>query len=216
MPDDPQTTSGEDAEFRELLRQLASGQVAKDALLINKTFQRRVPSICYTLTRNAADADDLANHVRFVVCDKFDQFEPNYNLPYGNFFNWVTRIARNKTIDDFRRRSLSYGDTRPEEMYDLRDDSIDLEAEAEQREAVERFWTFASKLEASTQIILQYHLVGYSLREIQEKLAHDGIPYSHVAIGSLLRKVFASFIASENARLDAIIARTDGEETRPR
>lgn len=216
MPDDPQTTSGEDAEFRELLKQLASGQQSKDALLINKTFKRRVPSICLTLTRNAADADDLANHVRFVVCDKFDLFEPNYEMPYGNFFNWVTRIARNKTIDDFRRRSLAYGDTRPEEMFDLRDDSVDLEAEAEQREAVERFWAFASKLEPTTQKILQYHLQDYSLREIAEMLAHEGIQYSHVAVGSLLRKVFASFIASENARLDAIIARKDGEETRPR
>lgn len=213
--DEPQTTTGEDADFRKLLRDLFNGRETTDALLINPVFQRRVPSICQTVTRNAFDADDLANHVRLVVCDKFHLFEPKYEKPYGNFFNWVTRIARNKVIDDYRRRMV-----RPEdeldETYVVEDLTVDIEADAERRETIERFWSFVGELDPVTQKIMHYHLEDYSLREIEEKLAAEGIKMSHVAIGNAQKRVVADFFARENTRNATMIVRKGQHQSRGR
>ena len=215
MSEDLQTTSGEEADFRELLKDLLSGKKTRDELLINKVFQRRLSSICQTLTRNATDSDVLANHVRTVVCDRLDQFKPDYNRPYGNFFSWVTRIARNKFIDDYRRKSVRKEDEL-DETYVVEDVTVDIEAEAERREAIERFWAFVGKLDELTQKIMHYHLEDNSLREIQDKLAEEGIKLSHVAIGSLVKKVLADFISSEDARIATIITRKGEQESRRR
>jgi RNA polymerase sigma factor (sigma-70 family) len=216
MPQEIQTTSGEDADFRELLKKLQSGEIQTDALLLNPVFQRRLPSICQNLSRNPADADDLTNHMRQVVCEKLDQFEPQYAKPYGNFFNWVTRIARNKYIDDYRRKSARPEDSQLDETYAIEDVQVDIEAEAARHEAIDRFWAFVGKHDDVTQKIMHYHLADYSLREIQDKLAGEGIPLSHVAIGNTQRKVVADFLMSEDIRIAAMVARKGEHQSRGR
>ncbi|HXQ72508.1 MAG TPA: sigma-70 family RNA polymerase sigma factor [Pyrinomonadaceae bacterium] len=216
MSDVPQTTTQEDADFRELLKQLLSEEQSRDELLINPVFQYRLKLICQSITRNATDADVLANYVRAVVCDRLDQFEPDYNRPYGNFFNWVKRIARNKFIDDYRRKSVRKEDGQLDETYVVEDVTVDIEAEAERREALGRFWAFVGKFDELTQKIMHYHFEDNSLREIQDKLAENGIKLSHVAIGSLVKKVVADFFASEDARIATIITRKGDQESRGR
>jgi RNA polymerase sigma factor (sigma-70 family) len=213
MKDQPEKTK-EDADFCEMLKQVKSRQQSRDALLINPVFKRRVPSICQNFTRNAADADDLTNHVRMTIFERLDLFEPIYEQPYGNFFSWVTRIARNKAIDDYRRKRVSYGDIRPEDLFDVADDKIDIQTQIEKREAVERFWTFVSTLDPVRQAIIRFRLEDYSLRKIQEKLAEQGIDLSHVAIATHARNIIDSFIASENARLAAMIERKSEHQSR--
>ncbi|HXQ72595.1 MAG TPA: hypothetical protein VN844_19015, partial [Pyrinomonadaceae bacterium] len=84
---------------------------------------------------------------------------------------------------------------------------VDVEAEAERREAIERFWGFVSRLDKVTQKIMHCHLRDYSLKEIQAKLATEEIQLSHVAIGNLVRKVMADFLASEDGHIATLIAR---------
>jgi RNA polymerase sigma factor (sigma-70 family) len=196
----------EEVDFRQLLKQLLSGEQTKEALLLNTVFQRRVPIICQGFALNAADADDLTNYVRLAVCERLDQFKPNYQRRFGNFFNWVSRIARNQAIDNFSRTVGRQGDGQAEKVYAVQDE-VDIEAEAEHHEAIERFWTFVDKRDAVIQKIMRYHLEDHSLREIGEKLAAEGIRLSHVAIGNLVRNVLADFMASENARHPGTIAR---------
>ena len=216
MSEELQTTSGEDAEFRELLKQLLSEQRVERCASDQSDFQRRLPSICQNFTDNAADADDLTNYVRAVVCDKLDKFEPNYDLPYGNFFSWVTRIARNKHIDDYRRKSVRPEDLQLDEAYPVEDVHVDMNADAERHEAIGRFWAFVGKLDELTQEIMHYHMEDNSLREIQDKLADEGIRLSHVAIGNIQKKVVADFLTSEQTRVAAMIARKGEHQSRGR
>ena len=205
----PQTTSREDGDFCDVLKQVLSGQQSVEALLSNSVFIRRLRMICRTVTHNAADVEELSASVCLQVLTRLNQFEPRYEPPHANFFGWVTCIARNQAMAYLRHKSVLETDDRLPEMYNVPDKKSDVLTEAERREAVERFFDFLSRLDPLTRKIMQYHLEDYSLEEIAKKLAEERMPLSRVAIQNRIREAISSII-SKDAGLAIVVERKGG------
>jgi len=206
MSDDPLTSSGEDADFRRFLADLKTDKQKKEVLLGNPLFIRRVRLICRTLIKNPDDLEDFFSRVSFKAFDNFEGFEPHYDQPYANFFAWVRRIARNLAISDSRHKSPTYSDERPEEILDLQDGRIDIASDVEVDEALERFFVLVRELAPMDQRIVELWVEGecleergYSLREIQQRLADEGYYCAHVTVGNVLKRVTQEFIKREDS-----------------
>ena len=91
----PHAEPGEDAG---LIRAAQGGDPAAFTEIVRR-YQRAVYRLSYGLTRNAADADDLAQETfvrAYQALGRFRQGEPLYP--------WLSRIAVNLTYSLFRRR----------------------------------------------------------------------------------------------------------------
>jgi len=191
--------SKEDEDFFSLLEEIKAGKQKIEVLLENPVVVQRLRTICGTFTQIPADTDDLTNALLTIIWQKLGQFKPEPGKRYGNFFAWVRRIAQNLVISGFRRKSLPYSDTRPEELVYLLDDRTNIASEYESRATLERFMSVAAKFGQVALMIIDYRMQDYSLREIQEKLAEDGITTTHVSVGTLISKIVQEFLQREEA-----------------
>src|SRR3989442_12502695 len=81
-----------------LVRDAQAGDPAAFTEIVRR-YQRAVYRVAYALTRNASDADDLAQETfvrAYQALGRFRQGEPLYP--------WLSRIAVNLTYSLFRRR----------------------------------------------------------------------------------------------------------------
>jgi DNA-directed RNA polymerase specialized sigma24 family protein len=223
MPDDAQTTSGEDADFCRLLRDVKAGQQSIETLLEHSVFRRKLPSICHALTFNHADAEDLANKVRYRVFTKFDRFKPDYGKSYGNCFAWVRRIAQRIAISESRRKSLPYIDARSDELFDVDDGQSSVATNVEVDAALQRFLTLVAGLAPRDRQILEIWIDGYfdsddgfSLRAIEEKLSENGIECSHVTVGKVIQRVIETFVQCDEAQMTPAVSRKGEQTSDPR
>jgi DNA-directed RNA polymerase specialized sigma24 family protein len=99
----------ESREFVAILRGVIRGRKLKgrklvDELLGHPLFIRRLRSICYSLTGNHTNAEDLLNEICLKLCSppkkgrrrkiRLRQFKPDWQEPYGNFFGWLRQVSR--------------------------------------------------------------------------------------------------------------------------
>lgn len=80
------------------------------------------------------DAQDLTQGVFVRAYRKIDKFNPRYK-----FATWLFTIARRESISHYRRKSLMYVSSLPEELFDRRDPG----SEAARRDAREKLWELA-------------------------------------------------------------------------
>ncbi|NNF85056.1 MAG: sigma-70 family RNA polymerase sigma factor [Winogradskyella sp.] len=70
------------------------------SLLYDK-YSGAIYSVLLKMTRNEVLAQDLLQETFITVWDKAHQ----YNIDKGSFYTWVYRIARNKTLNSFRKQN---------------------------------------------------------------------------------------------------------------
>ena len=92
------TQSGGTEEEAGLLRAAQGGDPAAFGELVRR-YQRPVYRVAYALTRNASDADDLAQETFVRAYQAIGRFRVGEPL-----FPWLARIATNLAISLFRRR----------------------------------------------------------------------------------------------------------------
>lgn len=78
---------GEEAAFAEILQR----------------YRGPIYSLCFRMTRNSEDANDLAQEVFIKVFGLLDRFDEQYA-----FSSWLFRIATNHSIDHLRRNRLRF------------------------------------------------------------------------------------------------------------
>ena len=205
--EDKAEPSKDDEDFFSLLEEIKAGKQDIEVLLENPVVGQRLRTICWTFTQNLADTDDLINALLTIIWQKLGQFKPESGKPYGNFFAWVRRIAQNLVISGFRRKSLTYSDTRPEELVDLLDDRTNIASEYERRATLERFMSVAAEFGQTALMIIDYRMQDYSLREIEEKLAEAGIKTTHVSVGTLISNIVQEFLKREEDLLTTTVLR---------
>jgi RNA polymerase sigma-70 factor (ECF subfamily) len=64
-----------------------------------RTHQKRVYGLCYRFTGNAADAEDLTQDVFLKIYSNLGSFD----AARGSLAVWITTMARNLLVDNFRR-----------------------------------------------------------------------------------------------------------------
>jgi RNA polymerase sigma-70 factor (ECF subfamily) len=159
---------------------------------IVRRYQRAIYRLAYGLTRNAADADDLAQETfvrAYRALERFRVGEPLYP--------WLSRITMNLTFSLFRHRRR-----RPEtaleplveagQQWGVNDDPLDRTADREQREQLQA--AFAGLSEEHQSVLALRAIEGLSYEEIAGTL---GVPIGTVmsrlsrARGELKRRFMA-------------------------
>lgn len=94
----PERSSGTPGDEPALVRAAQKGDAAAFEEIVRR-YQRAVYRVAYGLTRNASDADDLAQETFVRAWRALDRFRPDEPL-----FPWLSRIAINLSYSLFRRR----------------------------------------------------------------------------------------------------------------
>ena len=94
-------------------------------------YSRTVFLLCFGLTRNRADAEDLAQETYLRACRQPDR------LPGGDGAKaWLCRVARNVCLDHLRRRRFDRGRATPANPPEASDDPHEDLVRREQRAAL--------------------------------------------------------------------------------
>jgi RNA polymerase sigma-70 factor (ECF subfamily) len=64
-----------------------------------RAHHRRVYSLCYRFTGNAADAEDLTQDIFLKIYSNLASFD----VSRGSLLVWITTMTRNHLVDNFRR-----------------------------------------------------------------------------------------------------------------
>lgn len=169
-----------DSDFVRLLKAVKTGQSPADALFVDPLFNGKLRLITRSLARTTLDAEDLENEVRFKVFQHLEQFKPNYENAYGNFFAWVQRLAQNSFYDAYRRRKQLAEE--PVDDLTIADPDIDIEGSVLYHEVMAEFEKSINALPDRERLAIAYYLQGFTLREISDKMHQAGFSFSHETI----------------------------------
>ena len=161
-----------------LVRAAQQGDAAAFSELVRR-YQKAVYRVAYGLTRNAADADDLAQETFVRAWRALDRFRPDEPL-----YPWLSRIAINLSYSLFRRRKR-----RPEtsieplveagQQWGVEDDPAEHTADAE-RDA---------RLRACFGELAPEHQAVLALRAVQD-LSYDEIAnVLSIPIGTVMSRL---------------------------
>ena len=98
MNPDPERTSSAGPPDDELIAAAQRGGQAAFAEIVRR-YQRAIYRVAYALTRNASDADDLAQETFVRAWGAIGRFERGQPL-----YPWLARIATNQAFSLFRTR----------------------------------------------------------------------------------------------------------------
>jgi RNA polymerase sigma-70 factor (ECF subfamily) len=85
-------------DWPQIVRRCMDGDSGAWAELV-RTHHRRVYGLCYRFTGNSADAEDLTQDVFLKVYSNLTSFD----TARGSLQVWITTMARNLLVDNFRR-----------------------------------------------------------------------------------------------------------------
>ena len=85
---------------RAIVERLQNGDEQALSLLYDK-YSGAIYSILLKMTRNEVLAQDLLQETFITVWEKAPQYKPNK----GSFYTWTYRIAKNKTLNSFRKQN---------------------------------------------------------------------------------------------------------------
>jgi RNA polymerase sigma-70 factor (ECF subfamily) len=89
-----------DADDRQLITQIKAGQREALRQLVEK-YKKPLYRVCFNMTGNHRDAEDISQETFIKVYQKIDQFRMDSRL-----LTWIYRIAANKYIDRKRKKIL--------------------------------------------------------------------------------------------------------------
>jgi RNA polymerase sigma-70 factor, ECF subfamily len=98
---EPRTTRVEgplEIDWSQIVRRCMDGDSAAWAEMV-RTHHRRVYSLCYRFTGNAADAEDLTQDIFLKIYSNLSSFDGSR----GSLVVWITTMTRNHLVDHFRR-----------------------------------------------------------------------------------------------------------------
>ncbi len=148
-----QRTPEQQAE-QDALAQLVAACLAGDQRSWNQLVtsqHKRVYAICYRFTNDATDAEDITQDVFLKVYRNLNSFDGSK----GSFQTWITTLARNLLVDNYRRTRL-----------DRASDSLDVSLSADDDGP-----TLSERL-ADTRPSQEHHYAGLELKAtIQQALA---------------------------------------------
>jgi RNA polymerase sigma factor (sigma-70 family) len=185
-------TGDSEADFRRLLLDVKEDKASVAVLLDDPVFTRRLRVIVRALAQTAEAAEELANDVRLKVWRDLPEFTPDYESVYGNFFRWLSSIARNTYLDTLRRRQVKL-DEQPIDNLDIVDPQMDIESSFLFKEVMAEFEKTINALPERERLAIAYYLQGFSSREISEKMLGAGVSVSHVTILKWTRDALATF-----------------------
>lgn len=189
------TLSGGSEEEAALLRAAQGGDPAAFSELVRR-YQRAVYRVAYALTRNASDADDLAQETFVRAYQAIGRFRVGEPL-----FPWLARIATNQAISLFRRRKR-----RPEtaieplleagQQWGVEDDPARTVEQDERTQA----------LEAAFDRLKPEHQAVLALRVIEEQSYEEIAATLRVPVGTVMSR-----LSRARAELKALLAARTGE-----
>jgi len=189
------TLSGGSEEETALLLRAQGGDPAAFSELVRR-YQRAVYRVAYALTRNASDADDLAQETFVRAYQAIGRFRVGEPL-----FPWLARIATNQAISLFRRRKR-----RPETAIEpLLEAGQQWGVEDDPARAVEQDER-ARALEAAFARLSPEHQAVLALRVIEEQSYEEIAATLCVPIGTVMSR-----LSRARAELKALLAARTGE-----
>ena len=189
------TRSGGSEEETALLRRAQGGEPAAFSELVRR-YQRAVYRVAYALTRNASDADDLAQETFVRAYQAIGRFRVGEPL-----FPWLARIATNQAISLFRRRKR-----RPETAIEpLLEAGQQWGVEDDPSRAVEQDERNRA-LEAAFARLSPEHQAVLALRVIEEQSYEEIAATLRVPVGTVMSR-----LSRARAELKALLAARTGE-----
>jgi RNA polymerase sigma-70 factor (ECF subfamily) len=104
-------------DWSQIVRRCMDGDSAAWAQMV-RTHHRRVYSLCYRFTGNAADAEDLTQDVFLKIYSNLASFDG----ARGSLVVWITTMTRNHLVDHFRRSRNLRATSSLDEGWDLADE----------------------------------------------------------------------------------------------
>ncbi|HXE05930.1 MAG TPA: RNA polymerase sigma factor, partial [Bryobacteraceae bacterium] len=98
---EPRTARAEgplEIDWAQIVRRCMDGDSAAWAEMV-RAHHRRVYSLCYRFTGNAADAEDLTQDVFLKIYSNLS----GYDETRGSLVVWIATMTRNHLVDHFRR-----------------------------------------------------------------------------------------------------------------
>ena len=189
------TQSGDREEEAGLLRAAQAGDQGAFTELVRR-YERAVYRVAYALSRNASDADDLAQETFVRAYQAIGRFRVGEPL-----FPWLARIATNQAISLFRRRKR-----RPEtpieplieagQQWGVEDDPAQSVEEDERRR----------HLEAAFGELTPEHQAVLALRVIEEQTYEEIAATLQVPVGTVMSR-----LSRARSELKARLAARTGE-----
>jgi RNA polymerase sigma-70 factor (ECF subfamily) len=191
------TQSGDREEEAGLLRAAQAGDQGAFTELVRR-YQRAVYRVAYALTRNASDADDLAQETFVRAYQAIGRFRVGEPL-----FPWLARIATNQAISLFRRRKR-----RPEtpieplieagQQWGVEDDPAQAVEEDERKR----------HLEAAFGELKPEHQAVLALRVVEEQTYEEIAATLQVPVGTVMSR-----LSRARSELKALLAARTGERS---
>ena len=97
-PDSPVMSGPLEIDWSQVVRRCMDGDSGAWAGLV-RIHHRRVYGLCYRFTNNSADAEDLTQDVFLKIYSNLASFD----MARGSLQVWITTMARNLLVDNFRR-----------------------------------------------------------------------------------------------------------------
>lgn len=193
------TTEGE-FRFLQTLRNVKDGSQPPGAIVEDPEYQRRAKVICRGLAADSVGADELIQEVVLKVLENVkDHFTPDYAKPYGNFFAWFRRIARNAFLDGLPRGEQQFDDEDGEE-FSIEDPTPNPEMQLLLRERETRLAELRTRLAElvdslprTRRLAMRLYLKGHSYRRAAQILNRLNIKCSHAAVRNWVREDLAPF-----------------------
>ncbi len=117
----------------DLVRRCRAGDGAAWEEIVSE-YSRRIFNLAYRFTSNVSAAEDLTQEVFVRIYKSLEQYDPKQ----GNLSNWLMRLARNLTIDDYRKRQRnpqnSMADTVDNHTFHLRAVNTSAQRQVERKE----------------------------------------------------------------------------------
>ncbi len=104
-------------DWSQIVRRCMDGDSAAWAEMV-RTHHRRVYSLCYRFTGNAADAEDLTQDIFLKIYSNLASFDG----ARGSLLVWITTMTRNHLVDHFRRSRNLRATSSLDEGWDVTDE----------------------------------------------------------------------------------------------
>lgn len=126
-----------------------------------RTYEKLVYSMCYRLTKNWFDAQDLTQETFVSVYRKLDTFDRDFEKA------WITKIAMNKCIDFMKSANRRCNPVEESFFYEKKDELADPENQYLQKEVRQMLYESCTRLKTPyKEIALEHFYHEKSIKEI--------------------------------------------------